>query len=147
MSTVDRSSKEVVAIEAMRALAVWDTTQDTTPSDASTRVQELVTQEALEWSTGGSGSWAPMWWRQAQAAGAWSSADTEVVPTMEHGETREGMEWISVEVTWAWHAAEGEVVPEGGTRACTAAVEEVDGQETVTAYHCEDQEAAPSESS
>lgn len=141
LSTVDRSSAEEVAIEAMRALTVWDTTEDTVPGDASGRVDDLVTAEALERGASGPGNWAPMWWRQAQAAGAWSSAQTELVPSMDHVSPREGAEWVTVEVSWSWHAPEEEVVPEGGTRTCTVAVEEVDGQQTVTAFDCVEQKS------
>lgn len=139
-STVDRSSAEEVAIEAMRGLAVWDTTQDTVPGDAAGRVESLVTDEALEAGAGGPGTWSPMWWRQAQAAGAWSSADTEVVPLAAEVPAREGMELFTIEVEWSWHAPESQVVPEGGTRSCTATVEEVGGQQTVTGYDCIDQD-------
>lgn len=139
-STVDRSSAQEVAIEAMRGLAVWDTTQDTIPGDAARRVESLVTDKVLEAGAGGPGAWAPMWWRQAQAAGAWSSADTEVVPLAAEVDPREGMELFTIEVQWSWHAPEGQVVPEGGTRSCTATVEEVGGQQTVTGYDCIDQD-------
>lgn len=44
---------------------------------------------------------------------------------------------VTVEVTWTWHADEGSVVPEGDSHSCTAAVEEVDGQQTVTAFDCQ----------
>lgn len=146
-STVDRDSAEEVAIEAMRVLSVWDTTQDTAPGDASARVDDLVTAEALERGASGPGNWSPLWWRQALAAGAWSSAEAKIVPVMEHGSPREGMEWISVEVSWTWHAPEDEVVPEGGTTSCTAAVEDVDGQQTVTAFDCTELEGSAAEES
>lgn len=139
-STVDRSSAEEVAIEAMRGLAVWDTTQDKVPGDAAGRVEPLITDEALEARAGGPGAWSPLWWRQAQAAGAWSSADTQVVPVAAEVDPREGMELLTIEVQWSWHAPEGEVVPEGGTRSCSATVEEVSGQQTVTGYDCVEQD-------
>lgn len=137
-STVDRTSAEEVAIEAMRGLSVWDTTVDTKPGDAGARVASLVTDEALERGAGGPGRWTPMWWRQATAAGAWSSADTELAPLSTDAQPPEGVELITVEVSWQWHAEEDEVVPEGGAHACTVAVEDVDGEQTVTAFDCQD---------
>lgn len=137
-STVDRSSAEEVAIEAMRGLSVWDTTVDTKPGDAGARVESLVTDEALERGAGGPGRWTPMWWRQATAAGAWSSADTELAPLSTDAQPPEGVELITVEVSWQWHAEEVEVVPEGGAHACTVAVEDVGGEQTVTAFDCQD---------
>lgn len=137
-STVDRSSAEEVAIEAMRGLSVWDTTQDTKPGDAGARVDDLISAEALERGAGGPGKWTPLWWRQATAAGAWSSADTELAPLGTDAQAPEGVELITVEVSWTWHAAQGEVVPEGDSRSCTAAVEDVGGKQTVTAFDCQD---------
>lgn len=136
-STVDRSSAQEVAIEAMRGLSVWDTTQDTKPGDAGARVESLVSPEALERGAGGPGKWTPLWWRQATAAGAWSSAETELAPLGTDAQPPEGVEMVTVEVTWTWHADEGSVVPEGDSYSCTVAVEEVDGQQTVTAFDCQ----------
>lgn len=137
-STVDRSSAEEVAIEAMRGLSVWDTTQDMKPGDAGARVESLVSPEALERGAGGPGKWTPLWWRQATAAGAWSSAETELAPPGTDAQPPEGVELVTVEVSWSWHADQGTVVPEGGSRSCTVAVEDVDGQQTVTAFDCQD---------
>ena len=137
-SSVDRSSASEVAIEAMRGLSVWDTTQDVKPGDAGARVESLVSAEALERGVGGPGKWTPLWWRQATAAGAWSSAETELAPVSTDAQPPEGVELITVEVSWTWHAAEGEVVPEGDAHSCTVAVEEVGGQQTVTAFDCQD---------
>ena len=137
-STVDRSSASEVAIEAMRGLSVWDTTQDVKPGDAAARVESLVSAEALERGVGGPGKWTPLWWRQATAAGAWSSAETQLAPLSTDAQAPEGVELITVEVSWTWHAAKGEVVPEGDAHSCTVAVEEVDGQQTVTAFDCQD---------
>ncbi|ROZ61625.1 hypothetical protein EDL96_12775 [Kocuria soli] len=146
-STVDRSSSSEVAIEAMRGLSVWDTTVDTKPGDAGARVDELVTQEALERGAGGPGRWTPLWWRQATAAGAWSSADTELAPAATDVQPPEGVELITVQVSWQWHAEEGEVVPEGDSHSCTVAVEDVDGEQTVTAFDCQDAVAEPEDMS
>lgn len=137
-STVDRSSAQEVAIEAMRGLSVWDTTQDTKPGDAGARVASLVSPEALERGAGGPGKWTPLWWRQATAAGAWSSAETELAPPGTDAQPPEGVELVTVGVSWSWHADQGTVVPEGGSRSCTVAVEDVDGQQTVTAFDCQD---------
>lgn len=139
-STVDRTNARVVAIEAMRGLSVWDTTQDVGPGDAASRVDELVTADALAAGAEGPGRWAPLWWRQAMAAGAWSSAEVDVVPAMHELPEREGLEWVTVDVAWSWHAAADEVVPEGGSKTCTVAVEKKGGEQTVTAFDC--QEAA-----
>lgn len=138
-STVDRSSATEVAIEAMRGLSVWDTTQDVKPGDAAERVDSLVTEEALERGAGGPGKWTPLWWRQAMAAQAWSSADTELAPVGTDAQPPEGVELVTVEVRWQWHAADGEVVPEGDSHSCTVAVEEVEGQQTVTAFDCQNE--------
>ena len=137
-STVDRSSAQEVAIEAMRGLSVWDTTQDTKPGDAGERVASLVNPDALERGAGGPGKWTPLWWRQATAAGAWSSAETELAPLGTDAQPPEGVELVTVEVSWTWHADEGSVVPEGDSHSCTVAVEEVNGQQTVTAFDCQD---------
>lgn len=146
-STVDRSAAEEVAIEAMRGLSVWDTTVDTKPGDAGARVESLVSEEALERGVGGPGRWTPMWWRQATAAGAWSSADTELATGTTHVEVPEGVEMLTVEVSWDWHATTDEVVPEGDSHSCTVAVEEVGGQQTVTAFDCQDSIAEPEDMS
>lgn len=142
-SSVDRSSTEAVAVEAMRSLAVWDTTVDTKPQDAGARVSSLVTKKALERSQG-PGRWTPMWWRQATAAGAWSSVTTKVVPADVEVDSRPSMTWVGVDLEWEWHAPEGSVVPEGGSRSCTVAVEKVAGKQTVTAYDCEESTEAES---
>lgn len=138
-STVDRSNARVVAIEAMRGLSVWDTTQDVGPGDAASRVEDLVTSDALAAGAEGPGRWAPLWWRQAMAAGAWSSAEVDVVPAMHELPERDGVEWVTVEVSWSWHASEDEVVPEGGAKTCTVAVEKKGGEQTVTAFDCQEE--------
>lgn len=137
-STVDRESAESVAIEAMRGLMTWDTTEDTVPGDAASRVDQLVTDDALERGVGGPGRWTPLWWRQAQAAGAWSSADTKLVPPEVHGEAPEGLQFVGVEVSWQWHADPSSVVPAGGTRVCTVVIEDRGGEQTVTGFDCRD---------
>ena len=129
----------VVAIEAMRGLSVWDTTQDMGTGDAASRVEDLVTSDALAAGAEGPGRWAPLWWRQATAAGAWSSAEVDVVPATHELPERDGLEWITVEVSWSWHASEDEVVPEGGAKTCTVAVETKGGEKTVTAFDCQEQ--------
>lgn len=146
-STVDRTNARVVAIEAMRGLSVWDTTQDVAPGDAASRVEDLVTADALAAGAEGPGRWAPLWWRQAMAAGAWSSAEVDVVPAMHELPERDGLEWVTVEVSWAWHASEDEVVPEGGSKTCTVAVEKKAGEQTVTAFDCEEAGSSAEESS
>lgn len=138
-ATVDRSSASEVAIEAMRGLSVWDTTQDVGPGDAGERVSDLVAPEALARGAEGPGRWSPLWWRQAMAAGAWSSAETKVVPAVEHLPTgQDGIEWVTVQVTWSWHAPKDTVVPEGGTKVCTVAVQDESGEQTVTAFDCQE---------
>lgn len=144
-ATVDRSDATEVAIEAMRGLAVWDTTQDTKPGDAGARVDDLISAEALERAAGGSGKWTPLWWRQAMAAGAWSSADTELAPLAADVAPPEGVEMVTVEVSWRWHADADQVVPEGDAHSCTVAVEDVAGKQTVTAFDCQDSVAQPEE--
>lgn len=146
-STVDRSNARVVAIEAMRGLSVWDTTQDVAPGDAGSRVDDLVTSDALAAGAEGPGRWAPLWWRQATAAGAWSSAEVDVVPAMHELPERDGVEWVTVDVSWSWHASEDEVVPEGGAKTCTVAVEKEGGQQTVTAFDCQEAGSSAEESS
>lgn len=146
-STVDRTNVRVVAIEAMRGLSVWDTTQDVGPGDAASRVEDLVTSDALAAGAEGPGRWTPLWWRQAMAAGAWSSAEVDVVPAMHELPEQDGLEWVTVEVSWSWHASEDEVVPEGGSKTCTVAVEEKGGEQTVTAFDCQETGSSSEESS
>lgn len=139
LGRVDRSDPEAVAVEAMRALVEWETVGDTVPGASIQRAAPLLSDEVVERESGAPGRWAPVWWNQALAASAWSSATAQVAPSRVEVEAPEGMRFIGVDVAWTWHADTSEVVPEGGRRSCTVNVEETGSNEfTVAGYHCEE---------